>query len=158
MLQITTEQEQQMREHAERIYPHECCGFLLGSELWRVEAVIPATNAKGEEEQHNRFTITPEASMRAEKEARERGLTVIGHYHSHPDNPAVPSTPQTVSASSDGSDGGSDLESATWPGYAFVIVSVKDGTSEDLTCWDLSDDRSKFLSVPVWIDQTQETP
>jgi proteasome lid subunit RPN8/RPN11 len=157
-LEFSAEHERAMREHAERIYPHECCGFLLGEDLWRVAAVIPATNAKGEEERHNRFQITPEASMRAQKEARARGLSVIGHYHSHPDAPAIPSTPGSVSASKgNASGGGSDLENATWPGYAFVIVSVKQGTSDELTCWNLADDRSEFQPIPTRIVQTQET-
>ncbi|QNN24394.1 M67 family metallopeptidase [Planctomycetales bacterium ZRK34] len=156
-LELTAEHDRAMREHAERIYPHECCGFLLGDELWRVGAVVPAVNSKGEEERHNRFHITPEASMRAEKEARARGLGVIGHYHSHPDAPAIPSTPKTVSESNHGIAGGSDLENATWPGYAFVIVSVKQGASDELTCWNLSDDRSEFHPIPTRIVQTQET-
>ena len=130
-----------MAAHAERVYPHECCGFLLGRELWRVEAVLPATNAKGEEERHNRFVISPEASMRAEKEARRLGLSVIGHYHSHPDHPAMPSSGFAES----------DLSNATWPGFAFVIVSVMKGRAGEVTCWNLAEDRSKFEPVPLRI-------
>lgn len=140
-----------MRAHAERIYPHECCGFLLGKDLWTVDAVVPATNSKGEEEAHNRFEITPIASLRAEKEARARGLSVIGHYHSHPDSRAIPSKPHTVSASATGETGGSDLENATWPNSAFVIVSVMQGKSAEMTCWNLSDDRSDFEPVGIEI-------
>src|SRR5688572_3196917 len=117
MLLLSTHDQSLIRSHGERAYPHECCGFLLGRELWKVEAVLPATNAKGEEERHNRFVITAEAAMIAEREARKRGLSVIGHYHSHPDCPARPS-----SGFAD-----SDLSNATWPGYAFVIVSVVKG-------------------------------
>jgi proteasome lid subunit RPN8/RPN11 len=145
-LTITPEHDDAIRRHGERIFPHECCGFLLGKSLWEVEAVVPATNAKGEEEAHNRFVITEVASLRAEKEARSRGLSVIGHYHSHPNSPARPS--QGFSDS--------DLSNATWPGYAFVIVSVMEGKAEELTCWNLADDRSAFEPVPVTIAQNQE--
>jgi proteasome lid subunit RPN8/RPN11 len=146
MLEISDEHHALLTRHAERAYPHECCGFLLGRELWRVGAVLPATNAKGQEERHNRFIITPDASMRAEKEARRLGLSVIGHYHSHPDHPARPSAgfPE------------SDLSNATWPGIAFVIVSVMGGRAAQVTCWNLSEDRSKFEPVEIRISRNHE--
>src|SRR5687768_10797491 len=147
MLEMCDQHHVEIMSHAERVYPHECCGFLLGRELWGVEAVLPATNAKGEEERHNRFVITPEASMRAEKEARRLGLSVIGHFHSHPDHPASPSSgfPE------------SDLANATWPGFAFVIVSVMKGKAADVTCWNLAEDRSKFEPVPIRMLDSKET-
>ena len=121
-----------MRAHAERIYPHECCGFLLGrvgDGLRVVEQVEPATNGRGEEERYNRFTITPEAYLGAEKAARQAGLDVLGFYHSHPDAPARPSA--------------YDLEHA-WPWYSYVIVAVREGAAEQMTSWVLEDDRTRF--------------
>jgi proteasome lid subunit RPN8/RPN11 len=146
-LKITPEHDAAMRAHAARIYPHECCGFLLGRSLWEVGAVVPAANDRGEEERHNRFVITPEASLVAEKKAKALGLSVIGHYHSHPDCPARPSK---------GFDE-SDLESATWPGYAFVIVSVLKTQPVDVTAWNLREDRSDFDRVPILITDPQHT-
>jgi proteasome lid subunit RPN8/RPN11 len=157
-LTLTAEHDQLIREHGQRTFPYECCGFLLGKKLWEVQAVVPAVNDKGEEEQHNRFVITAEASKNAEKKAKALGLDVIGHYHSHPDSAAIPSTPETVSASADGSTGGSDLDDATWPGYAFAIVSVMAGQAAELTCWNLAEDRSKFNPIPIKIEQNLETP
>lgn len=157
-LTLTAEHDQLIRQHGERVYPHECCGFLLGNKLWEVQAVFPAVNDKGEEERHNRFVITAEASRNAEKHAKELGLEVIGHYHSHPDSAAIPSTPQTVSANADGSTGGSDLDDATWPGYAFAILSVMNAKAAELTCWNLAEDRSKFNPIEITIKQNLETP
>lgn len=139
-LQLTSDHDTAIREHGERIYPHECCGFLLGrieDGVARVQQTLPATNSRGDEEKHNRFTITPEASLIAEKAARKASLDIIGHYHSHPDHPARPSE--------------TDLAFATWPNSAFAIVSVQDGAARDLTCWDLADDRSRFDPVPIKI-------
>jgi len=139
-LLLTAEHDAEIRAHGERTYPHECCGFLLGridGDQFVVERTLPATNSRGEEERHNRFTITPEASLRAEKAAREAALTIIGHYHSHPDHPARPSE--------------TDLAHATWPNSAFAIVSVHAGAAKALTCWDLAADRSRFDAVPIRI-------
>jgi proteasome lid subunit RPN8/RPN11 len=69
-----------------------------------------------------------------EKDARARGLEVLGYYHSHPDHPALPSI--------------SDREHA-WPWYSYVIVSVERGSAKDLTCWVLAEDEGSFCPEPV---------
>jgi proteasome lid subunit RPN8/RPN11 len=149
-LVLQPEHDQAIRSHGERAFPHECCGFLLGkvqAGRFIVRHVLPATNAKGQEEAHNRFYISPEASFRAEKAARLQQLDIIGHYHSHPNSAARPS-----SGFAD-----SDLDNATWPGSAFAIVSVRDGKAAELTSWLLADDRSRFIEQPVTLSTTQES-
>ena len=143
-IHLTTEHDLAIREHGQRAYPYECCGFMLGSieeGVRRVERVEPALNARGEEERHNRFTISPEAYLAAEKAARAADLEVLGFYHSHPDAPARPSA--------------YDLEHA-WPWYSYVIVAVREGTAEQMTSWQLEDDRSKFNEQAVQVGLAQE--
>jgi proteasome lid subunit RPN8/RPN11 len=65
----------------------------------------------------------------AEKAAREKGIDVVGWYHSHPDHPAAPSQ--------------YDQDHA-WPWYSYIIVSVANGKPQDMTSWRLTDDRSRF--------------
>jgi len=89
----------------------------------------PISNAREEEAKRNRFLIRPEELMRGENHAREKGLDVVGFYHSHPDGRAVPSL--------------YDLEHA-WPTYSYVVVSVEKGRAVDLRSWELETDRSKF--------------
>ena len=67
--------------------------------------------------------------MRGEKTARNKGLDVVGFYHSHPNAPARPSQ--------------YDLDHA-WPFYSYVIVSVKDKSAAQMTSWQLKEDRSAF--------------
>jgi proteasome lid subunit RPN8/RPN11 len=67
--------------------------------------------------------------MRGERYARERGLDVIGNYHSHPDHPAIPSQ--------------FDLDHA-WPTWSYIIVSVREGLGADLRSWEMEADRSRF--------------
>jgi proteasome lid subunit RPN8/RPN11 len=76
-----------------------------------------------------RFRIGPDGYRQAEARAAERGGTLVGFYHSHPNEPARPSA--------------YDLEHA-WPNLAYVIVSVNGGTPGDITVWHLRDDRSGF--------------
>ena len=94
MIELNEQQLTEMREHAQRDYPFECCGLMLGrfADGRKVMAqTYPISNAREEEAKRNRFLIRPEELMRGEKYARENGFEVVGFYHSHPDDRAVPS-------------------------------------------------------------------
>lgn len=133
MLDLTTQQADEIRRHAEAEYPHECCGLLVGrvGEGGRktVVEVLPVSNAREESARHNRSLITPEEYLRGERHARSLKLDIIGNYHSHPDHPSVPSA--------------FDLEHA-WPVWSYVIVSVQNGKAVDLRSWEMEADRSRF--------------
>ncbi len=126
-----------IRTHGQGAYPDECCGLLLGrdeGETRRVEALVPASNDREQTARHNRFVISPEAFLAADKAARQQGLDVLGFYHSHPNAPARPSS--------------YDLEHA-WPVYSYLIVEVRDGRAVQMTSWVLHDDRSTFDPQPL---------
>jgi proteasome lid subunit RPN8/RPN11 len=133
--------EKEIREHGAKDYPNECCGAILGTDDGdgdrQVRSLFPLTNRR-DDSPRNRFSITPEDFRAAERVAAERGLDLLGWYHSHPDHPARPSE--------------FDREHA-WPWYSYVIVSVDGGVAKDLTCWRLEDDRSKFLPEEVAPDR-----
>lgn len=133
MIELTEEQLARMRQHGERDYPFECCGLMLGrfeSDGRKIVAeTYPISNAREEEAKRNRFLIRPEELRRGEKYAREKGLDVVGFYHSHPDERAVPSK--------------YDLEHA-WPTYSYILVSVEKGRAVDLRSWEMEPDRSRF--------------
>ncbi|MEF8866375.1 MAG: M67 family metallopeptidase [Salinibacter sp.] len=122
-----------IRQHGTDAYPEEGCGFLLGTVTDdgdnRVAALHRATNRRTENRER-RYELTADDYREADAAAQEQGLDVVGVYHSHPDHPARPSE--------------TDVEEATFPGYTYVIVSVHDGTPEDLTAWTLAPDRSEF--------------
>lgn len=122
-----------IRQHGERDYPFECCGLMLGrfenNGTKIVAETYPISNAREEEAKRNRFLIRPGELMRGEKYAREKGLDVVGFYHSHPDDRAVPSQ--------------YDLDHA-WPTYSYIVVSVEKGHAVDLRSWEMESDRSRF--------------
>src|SRR5207253_2009579 len=96
---------EKIRAHGAETYPHECCGALLGRDLSSVAGsdrgsgaeapareilqLFPLVNRR-DDSPRNRFSVTPEDVLAAEKAAREQGLEVVGWYHSHPDHPARP--------------------------------------------------------------------
>ena len=138
MIRINEQLLSEIRQHGERDYPFECCGLMLGrfGDQGRkiVSETYPISNAREEEAKRNRFLIRPEELMRGEKYAREKGLDVVGLYHSHPDEPAVPSK--------------YDLDHA-WPTYSYIVVSVAQGRAVDLRSWEMEADRSKFNAEEI---------
>jgi proteasome lid subunit RPN8/RPN11 len=139
VLELSRIQRDEIAAQAEREYPHECCGLLLGhlGEGGRTKAVVevfPVSNAREEAARHNRSLITPEEYLRGERHARARRLDVVGNYHSHPDHAAAPSQ--------------FDLEHA-WPTWSYVIVSVQAGEARELRSWELTADRSRFEEEEV---------
>jgi proteasome lid subunit RPN8/RPN11 len=135
---------EKIRAHGAETYPHECCGALLGRDSSSAAGTDPGKNAltpsreilrlfplinRRDDSPRNRFSVTAEDVLDAEKAAREEKLDVVGWYHSHPDHPARPSQ--------------YDREHA-WPWYSYIIVSVQNGAPQDMTSWRLNDDRQEF--------------
>jgi proteasome lid subunit RPN8/RPN11 len=87
-VQITSDLLATLQTLANKAFPEEACGLLLG----RPDAIIdlrPARNVA--DEPRRRFEIDPAMLLATHREARGLGLEVIGHYHSHPNGRAAPS-------------------------------------------------------------------
>ena len=140
---LSSDTAQKIREHGAETYPHECCGALLGRDLdasttsepdtaqppsREIVALFPLVNRR-DDSPRNRFSVTSDDVRDAEKAAREKGIDVVGWYHSHPDAPARPSE--------------YDRDHA-WPWYSYIIVSVQKGEPRDTTSWRLHDDRAAY--------------
>jgi proteasome lid subunit RPN8/RPN11 len=117
MLKITTSDYDEIRRHGEETYPHECCGILVGTldgDTRVVRTVIRCGNTRTDSPQ-NRYHIDPRELVRAQREAHERDMDIVGFYHSHPDHPARWSP--------------TDFSEAHWIGCSYVITSVDEGKS-----------------------------
>jgi len=133
---ISSHLAEKIRAHGVETYPHECCGALLGRDsegssqdaVREVLGLLTLVNRR-DDSPRNRFSVTAEDVLDADKSAQAQGLEVIGWYHSHPDHPARPSQ--------------YDRDHA-WPWYSYVIVSVQNGAPQDMTSWRLNDDREGF--------------
>ncbi|MFZ0546782.1 MAG: M67 family metallopeptidase [Candidatus Promineifilaceae bacterium] len=132
MLKISSSHFIAIRDHGEKSYPNEGAGLLLGrveEQHKTVVDLLPLENQWQEGEQERRYLITPEMMMRAETEAAERGLDIIGIFHSHPDHAEEPSI--------------YDREWAL-PWYSYIITRVEDGRAILSRAWLLKADRSGF--------------
>jgi proteasome lid subunit RPN8/RPN11 len=122
MIRIETEPWQAMVAHARRTYPNECCGAMLGTidgDTKNVREAIALDNAF-EGAQAARYELRPEDLLKADKAARDRGMDLIGIYHSHPDCDAYFST--------------TDLQNSC-PWYSFVVLSIQKGEFDHANSW-----------------------
>ena len=85
-------------EHAAAALPDEACGIVVGAG-GRIERAIPAANVAVTPA--TAFEIDPAALLRAHREARAAGTTVLGWYHSHPNGAAGPSPTDAARAAND---------------------------------------------------------
>jgi proteasome lid subunit RPN8/RPN11 len=92
--------------HARDAAPAECCGLLVG----RSGEIVDATPTRNIAEGVSRFVIDPKDHIDGRREARRRGLEVVGFYHSHPHSPAEPSP--------------TDVAEASYPDHLYLIVSL----------------------------------
>ena len=176
-IQIGPLHSRQIRDHAEQDYPEECCGLLIGlsgqsegMEFRAVMQVVPSPNVWAEslfaqrsgiasgiasmiaseaavlqaktdsESLERRYAVDPSLMMKAQRHARAKGWDIIGIYHSHPNHEAIPSEWDRQWA---------------WPQYSYVIVSVKDGTAQDLRSWTL-DMHHEFLPEKLVISEATD--
>lgn len=122
--------------HGEQAYPEECCGIMLGDASERdtvVKDIVEIENSQ-DENRRRRFLVTPEQYRRAEGMADERGMSLLGFYHTHPDHPAAPSAFDTDHA---------------LPWFTYVIMSVVRGQAATTTAWVLQESRKQFDERPL---------
>jgi proteasome lid subunit RPN8/RPN11 len=99
--------------HARESAPEECCGLLLG----RGDAIVEAIRARNvADDPATRFLIDPADHFAARRIARERGLEVVGFYHSHPSSPPEPSA--------------RDVAEFSYAGHLYAIVSLRGEPAE----------------------------
>ena len=127
MLKLNEQVYDAIRRHGEETYPYECCGVLLGRSISSddsahglqgvndVEDAVRAGNTRTDSAR-NRYQIAPQELVRIQRQSRERGLDIVGFYHSHPDHPARWSK--------------TDFAEAHWLGCSYVITAVDDGIAQ----------------------------
>jgi proteasome lid subunit RPN8/RPN11 len=143
MLRVTAAIYEAFRAHGEELYPHECCGVLLGrseGNINTVEAAVRADNTRTDSA-HNRYSIAPQQLVKIQRQGRERGWDIVGFYHSHPDHPAHWSS--------------TDLAEAHWLGCSYVITAVSSGEAQQTNSFLLtgsSEDDKALVPEPIEVD------
>ncbi len=113
-LMISEESRTLMCDAAERAYPKECCGLLIGAgeDVVIVSHVVVASNLSDDP---HRFLIDPQVQFDWLRKLRGTQERIVGHFHSHPNGRAEPSE--------------IDAEMASESGQYWVIIPVHNGLS-----------------------------
>lgn len=122
MIHIDENPWQAMVAHAQATYPDECCGAMLGTidgDIKRVSISLQLDNVS-QGPKRARYELRQEDLLKADREARARGLDMIGIYHSHPDCGAYFSE--------------TDLKNSC-PWYSFVVLSIQQGAFDHANSW-----------------------
>jgi proteasome lid subunit RPN8/RPN11 len=127
MISIDSRARDLMNKDGLDSFPDECCGFFYGNEDGSgdrsVTEILVVNNAK-EGDKRKRFEVSAKDYMKAEQYALERGLQLLGVYHSHPDHPAIPSEHDRVAAQ---------------PYFSYIIISVLSNRTTHIRSWRLND-------------------
>ena len=125
-----------IREFAATAYPNEGCGVLLGRFGGdRVEVVDASSgNNLNIERARDRYVLDPADIVRADRDARQRYLDIVGFWHSHPDHPARPSQFDTDHA---------------WVDYLYIIVNTTADGAGDLNGFTLVEEGGEFRRLPL---------
>ncbi|MBE0408806.1 MAG: M67 family metallopeptidase [Anaerolineales bacterium] len=137
ILEIDAATLKEIHSCGERFYPEEGAGLLLGeasAERKRVKAALVLPNTRAEPERRNRYLLTPQDYLQAEKEAERLEMQVVGVFHSHPDHPNQPSD--------------FDREWAL-PWFSYIITSVQNGQAVESRSWALTEDRTGFSEEKI---------
>ena len=126
MISIERQPWREMVNHAQVTYPNECCGAMIGTissgpdgDTKTVVYALALDNASAGP-QAARYELRPEDLLRADREARERKMDLIGIYHSHPDCDAYFSE--------------TDLKNSC-PWYSFVVLSIQKARFDHANSW-----------------------
>jgi proteasome lid subunit RPN8/RPN11 len=133
----------EIHAHAEATYPEECCGLLVaegGSDTVAapnskktISESIRMNNAY-EGPKHDRYNIDPLELFKADRAISQKGLTIAGIYHSHPDYPASLSK--------------FDLEHS-FPWYSYIVISVPKGRAGDTRSWIPREDHESVFQEEI---------
>lgn len=136
MLRIKGSALEKAITQAERDYPYETCGLLLG----KIDGVIRTvfgcfeTPNANPDRKNDRYEIDAKDYLKAEEKARQFGLEIVGVYHSHPDHPDRPSAFD---------------EERAFEGWSYLILSVSKGKVVSYRSWELFE--GKFRQEEIYI-------
>lgn len=110
MLRLSEDVYQRMVGHCYDGLPLEACGLLAGdAETGKASRCYPTRNDAASSRV---YTVNGTDFLKADRDAEDNGLTVIGVFHSHTHTDAYPSP--------------TDVAQAPDPSWHYVLVSLRD--------------------------------
>lgn len=136
---------------AEREFPHECCGFVIGDAT--TEELRPIRNIQNQKHAENpaaypsdartAFLMEPREHLAVldETDRRKLGLKIV--YHSHPDHDAYFSATDRARACS------FDADQPDYPEVAYAVFSIKRGSFARAAAFVWDPQRREFIEAEL---------
>jgi [CysO sulfur-carrier protein]-S-L-cysteine hydrolase len=136
---------------AERQFPFECCGFIIGDAA--VEEVRPIRNIQNEKhatdpatfprDARTAYLMDPKEQLQVLKEIDQRGLQLNAIYHSHPDHDAYFSATDRARACS------FDPSEPDYPDACYIVISVHGGRFSRAAVFVWDADQKDFVEADL---------
>jgi proteasome lid subunit RPN8/RPN11 len=140
-----------IKAQAEREYPYECCGFVIGDAA--TEEVRPIPNIQNQKhaadpaayprDARTAYLMEPGAQLAVLNEIDRRGLELKIVYHSHPDHDAYFSATDRRQACA------FDPNEPDYPGTAYVVLSVTQGRFSRAAAFVWDEQRRDFVETQL---------
>jgi [CysO sulfur-carrier protein]-S-L-cysteine hydrolase len=139
---------------AEREFPFECCGFIIGDGA--TEEVRPITNIQNRmhakdpdaypRDARTAFLMEPQEHLAVMNEIDRRKLQLRVVYHSHPDHDAYFSPTDRAQACS------FDPSEPDYPDTVYIVLSVRAGKFARAAAFAWDDEAKEFAEIPLTRD------
>lgn len=131
MLELDQDHYQALVAHARAEYPNEACALLAGRD-GAVDRVYALPNA---EASPTFYVVEPKAQLQAMNEMDDRGMELVGIFHSHTFTEAYPSR--------------TDVDLASYPDATYLILSLADPEAPELRGFTIRDGKVDEVEVRV---------
>ena len=144
---------------AEREFPFECCGFIIGGTADEVRPIRNIQNQKHAadpmtfpRDAWTAYLMEPKEHLAVLQELDRRQLMLKAVYHSHPDHDAYFSATDRAQACS------FDPGEPDYPGTAYIVMSVRGGrfAHAAVFVWDMG--QKDFVEGELCLSPSQASP
>jgi adenylyltransferase/sulfurtransferase len=144
----------QMTAQAQREFPFECCGFVIGDgDIEEVRPIVNIQNRRHAEDPaafprdaRTAFLMDPKDHLAVLRELDQRKLALKAVYHSHPDHDAYFSATDRAQACS------FDAAEPDYPGTFHIVLSVRGGRFERAAAFVWDAERRDFIETELRIE------
>ena len=141
---------------AEREFPFECCGFVIGDNANTVEEVRPIANIQNRmhaqdpaafpRDARTAFLMEPKEHLAAMNEVDRRKLAIRVVYHSHPDHDAYFSATDRAQACS------FDPSEPDYPETVYIVLSVRASKFARAAAFAWDAEQKEFVETPLTVE------
>jgi [CysO sulfur-carrier protein]-S-L-cysteine hydrolase len=141
---------------AERGFPFECCGFIIGDNENSVEEVRPVANIQNRmhtqdpaafpRDARTAFLMEPKEHLAVMNEVDRRRLAMRAIYHSHPDHDAYFSATDRAQACS------FDPPAPDYPGVVYIVMSIRAGKFAGAAAFAWDFEKQDFAETPLTVE------